>query len=112
MDNRIATIVAGGLAIAIGLQLLGEQAGWWQDGALWRFWPIVLIGLGLRRGVTTGSGLLWTGYGVLLLCWTTGLWPIRESWPLLLVLYGVVLLRGRACGGARARTGRKTLHAG
>lgn len=112
MENRTGRFVTGGLLIAVGLQMLGEQSGWWEAGWLWRLWPVALVAVGLRRGAAGADGILWIGYGLVLVLWTTGVWLLRDSWPLLLVLHGVVILTGRRCGPGRNKPGRQELHVG
>src|SRR5690606_685198 len=95
MNNRTRRLVFGGLLIVVGLQMLGNQSGWWNTGSLLSLRPLALVGLGISRGVTTGPGILWIGYGIVLLLSTTGVWALGDSWPVLLVLHGAVLLSGR-----------------
>ncbi len=84
--------LAGGFFIVVGTLLLGSQAGWWSIGSLARAWPLGMIAVGISRGVRTRDGFIWMGWGALLLLWSTHVWSWRESWPLLLVLYGVALV--------------------
>jgi hypothetical protein len=70
MDRRTRMQGLKGIVfVAAGVALLGAQAGWWE----------------------AGSFLLWIGWGTVCLIWSTGVWAWRESWPLLLVMYGVAL---------------------
>lgn len=104
MDDRtLRQILPGAVCIAVGVLLLGAQADWWKVGAVAHWWPVVLIAIGVRRGIATHDGFLWVGWGGLLLLWASGVWPLRESWPLLLVLYGVAMIGWprRGCGVTR-----------
>lgn len=93
MDNRTwRQALAGAFFIGAGMLLLGSQAGWWSLGALARWWPVGLIAVGIQRGFQRREGLLWIGWGVLLLLWSTQVLVWARTWPLVLVLYGVVLL--------------------
>jgi hypothetical protein len=83
--------LAGALFIAAGLLLLGAQVGWWAPRILADWWPVGVIAVGISRGVLVRDGFTWIGYGVLLLLWTTGVWSLRDSWPLLLVVHGLAL---------------------
>jgi len=91
-DRRWSQAGRGGLLIAVGAVLIGHQAGVWDIGYLARWWPLGLIVMGLGRGVRTREGVLWMGWGGLLLLSSTQVWPWRESWPVLLVMYGVALM--------------------
>lgn len=93
MDSRTwRQAVTGALFIGAGMLLLGSQAGWWSLGALGRLWPLGLMAVGFQRGLRQREGLLWMGWGVLLLLWSTRVLVWVQTWPLILVLYGVVLL--------------------
>lgn len=107
--NR-ATRVQGvkGIAfVAAGLVLLGAQAGWWELHALLRWWPVALMAMGVARGAWTRDGFLWIGWGALCLIWSMGVWTWRESWPLLLVLYGVALVLWPSCSASVRRDGSR-----
>ena len=103
MDERFwRQGVAGGILIVIGAVLLGSQAGWYDIGGVAGLWPVVLMVVGVRRGVGTREGFLWTGWGTVLLMWTTGVWALAHSWPLLIVLHGLAIMMWPAgCTGAR-----------
>lgn len=93
MDDRtLRQILPGAVCIAVGVLLLGAQAGWWNVGAVASWWPLVLIAIGVRRGIGTHDGFLWIGWGGLLFLWASGALSLRESWPLLLVLYGAAMI--------------------
>lgn len=40
-------IVGGGILIALGAAFLAHNFGWLSFSALWKFWPVILIALGL-----------------------------------------------------------------
>ena len=77
---------------------MGSQAGWYRLGDVTRLWPLALLVVGVRRGPLTRDGFLWIGWGALLLTWSIGLWSFHQSWPLLLVLYGVAMVAFGASG--------------
>lgn len=106
-DRRRTQGLKGLLFIAVGVLLLGAQAGWWEVGRLLRWWPVALIAIGVHHGVRTRDGFLWIGWGLLLLIWSTGVWSVRESWPLLLVLYGVALVVWPSCSTSVRRDGTR-----
>jgi hypothetical protein len=108
MDDRIwKQGAAGALCIVAGMLLLGAQAGWWSVGSLTRWWPLVIVALGIHRGVSTRDGFLWIGWGTLLLLWSTHVWSWRESWPLVLVLHGVAMIVWPARGCRTRRDGSR-----
>jgi hypothetical protein len=106
---------AGGIAWGIGLMLLGlafmaERAGLLDPGETWRFWPVILIGMGVvrllapaRDGRRMNGGWLLALSG-LFLADTLGWLRFRTTWPVLLVVLGAGMiwrtLTGRD-GGAR-----------
>lgn len=106
MHRRRRTVI-GVLLIAAGVVMLGEQTGWWEPGAVWGLWPLALVAAGIGRGTSSAPGMLWIACGAALLPWTTGLWSFAATLSLLLVLYGIALLRGWscACHGAAGRNG-------
>ena len=44
-----AGLLAGAIVIAIGTLLLLENLGLLFIGDIWRFWPVILIGVGVAR---------------------------------------------------------------
>ncbi len=100
------TLISGVVANVIGGLFLLDHAGFIHIGSLWRFWPVILIVIGLRgliwpemgcknpasaRGVTIGSGitLIW---GVLLLGATFSVIAWTSMWAWFLILLGVLLV--------------------
>ena len=113
MQNRRGRLLIGIVLVVVGLQTLFDQAGWWEGISVLALWPLLLVMLGLKRGMTTAPGILWIGYGIVLLLSSTGIWALGDSWPVLLVLHGAVLLSGRPmCDGPHRRMGRNGLHVG
>lgn len=88
--SRDATV--GFMFIAAGALLLGGEFQLWGSVSLHQLWPLVLVGIGITAGPLSRNGVLWIGYGVLLLLGTTHLVAFRHTWPLLLVLHGVGLM--------------------
>ena len=92
--------VAGLLLIAAGSTFLVDQMGIIDAHELWHYWPLLLILIGAVRMVawrTAGdvtSGL-WTIFiGAWLLANVEGWFGIdfRNSWPILLIAWGVTVL--------------------
>lgn len=91
-------LVAGLILIGLGLLFLGEELRWLEAEAAWRFWPLVLVALGIaklarasgadqRKGglvlVMIGGWLLVNTFELFDLDWGT-------SWPLLLIGFGLI----------------------
>lgn len=93
--------------VAAGVALFGAQTGWWEAAAFLRWWPLALIAMGVARGGRTRDGFLWIGWGTVCLTWSTGVWTWRESWPLLLVVYGVALAVWPSCSTPVRRDGSR-----
>lgn len=101
------TLISGVVAIVIGGLFLLDHAGYLHIGNLWRFWPLILVFIGVRgmiwpetsrcgggasaRGVTIGSGitLIW---GLLLLAASFGYLAWSAMWPWFLIGLGLLLV--------------------
>ncbi|HKC13445.1 MAG TPA: DUF5668 domain-containing protein [Vicinamibacteria bacterium] len=87
-------LVIGFSVMAVGLLLTLDNLGLVHAGQFWRFWPLVLVALGLARmvqsrqecGRPAGVGLM--VLGVFLLLATFGLLSHRLIFPLLLLAVG------------------------
>jgi len=102
---RFGSLATGLVLIAVGGALLLDRLAWVDFGGLgglWRYWPLIVIALGLaklidarsRRG--RGSGLWLMGLGGWMLVSSLGLFGFgwHNSWPLLIILVGLsVVLR-------------------
>jgi len=96
-EVRTDARVAGGLAlIGLGIALLLAQAGLVDLTGIVRFWPLLLIGVGIakiRQPVAEGQRAL--GLAFLLvgaLCQTLGILSWNRAWPIFLVALGGFLL--------------------
>jgi hypothetical protein len=93
-------IIMAVLIIGLGVLLFLDNFGVFRIHNVWRFWPIVLIGLGISKifDCRGEAGRLWAGMmiavGVLFLLDNTGLVHIGWNlvWPLALVGFGITLL--------------------
>jgi hypothetical protein len=94
--------IVGALFICAGMLLLGSQAGWWQIDSIFDLWPLALVGVGLQRGFPHRGGLLWVGWGVLLLLWSMHVLELSHTWPLIVVLYGIAMVMCQT-GSCRVR---------
>lgn len=93
-------LVLGGLLIALGVIVLLENLGVIYLGSLWelwRWWPLILVFLGLSKFFAPGdfrerrSGFWLMAIGVWLLISFFRVFGLgfSESWPLLLVAAGI-----------------------
>jgi predicted membrane protein len=92
---------AGLFAIAAGVILLLDHLGIVQAGHFFRFWPVILVAIGLHvmldrgttgcRGSVLGGGLLAT-WGLLLILLNFGYLSWPQIWPIALIAFGVILL--------------------
>ena len=109
-----------GLFIAwVGTIFILEQMGIVDLGDVWRFWPVILIVLGVAkffRPVARGyaGGVFLIGFGVLFLLDSLDVFHLqwRYAWPAFLVFGGLSLvIRGIRWGapGADAAAGQATL---
>ena len=104
-----------GLAfIVVGILLLLGQLGVIPHVHAWQYvGPAVLITAGLGRLVTPsrerrrdGSGLWLVAIGVWLLLGNLRIWPLRHSWPLLLMVVGLGIV-WKAIGGTGRPEGER-----
>lgn len=103
------TAISGVIAIIIGGLFLLDHAGYVHIGSIWRFWPLILVFLGLRgliwpesgcrygvqgataRGVTIGSGITFI-WGVILLGASFGYIAWTSMWAWFLICLGLLLV--------------------
>ena len=100
-DGRFnPALILGIMAIVVGTLLLLDHTGFLHIANIWRFWPLILIVFGLngvlqpegcRAGRVFGSGmmLLW---GALLLALNFGYLNWNQTWPIVLIGIGVLLI--------------------
>jgi predicted membrane protein len=100
-------LILGLSLIALGVLFGLDNLGLIEFGNVFRFWPVVLIAIGLSKLQTphqSRGGIVWIGAGVGLLLHTLNLVPIWRLWPFLLVLIGAHIaynaLRPQPGGGA------------
>jgi hypothetical protein len=103
-------LVAGLVMITVGLIFLADQLDWLDTDLTWRYWPLILVALGLGRlGWAEGreqvkSALVLLLMGSWLMVNTLELFELdwRSSWPLLLIGFGLIWT-WEALSGARER---------
>jgi hypothetical protein len=102
-------IVAGTILVALGGLFLLDNYGILEAGDVFRYWPLILIGLGLTRLLSPGRRdeyvggvvLLFLGSVFLLRALNLPWFRLHTVWPLLLVVLGVSLI----FKALRSRTG-------
>ena len=84
-------LILGLCLIALGVLFALDNLGLLDFGHVVRFWPVILIAVGLSKLQTpyqSSGGIVWIGIGVGLLLHTLNVVPIWRLWPFVLVLIG------------------------
>ena len=95
-----AHILVGSCLVLAGGALVLENLGVFDIGSVWRFWPVVLIGLGIVR-FREATSRREQGAGIFFLL--LGLWfmasilriggaTFGETWPVLFIVVGVSMI--------------------
>jgi hypothetical protein len=95
-----AHILIGSFLVLAGAALLLENSGVIDIGPVWRFWPLILIGLGIAR-LREATSRREQGIGLWLLL--LGLWctvsilrigglTFSDTWPAIFIALGVSML--------------------
>jgi len=103
MDARktfSAHVVIGSFLLLAGGALLLENFDVIEIGPLWRFWPLILIGLGITRikDATTrheqgvGVWLLLLGIWFMVSIFHIGGLTFGDTWPAILIALGVSMI--------------------
>jgi hypothetical protein len=103
MDARktfSAHIVIGSFLLLAGGSLLLENFGLIDIGPLWRFWPLILIGLGIakisdaasRREQGAGVWLLLLGLWFMVSIFQIGGLTFGDTWPAILIALGASMI--------------------
>ena len=97
--SSFSTAFVGVLLIALGTLLFLDKMDVLEFGRLWRFWPVVLIGLGMShilessrenlKSIGTGVMLVLVGVVFILTNFHMLGLTFRTSWPLLLLAVGI-----------------------
>jgi hypothetical protein len=107
LRTRISPRLVVGLAVmAFGALLTLDNFGLFELGNLWRFWPVVLVLIGLSKfiqGADVFGAVVWMAAGAGLLASHFELVRMRQIWPLFLVLVGVRLVFGAVARGSGPR---------
>ena len=97
-------LILGLLVITLGVVFTLDNLGLVDAHDVLNWWPVLLVGYGLLRltGATgrqsTWVGAIFTVAGVWMLLYKAGMvhWYIWDFWPLLLIVWGIALIRGRS----------------
>ena len=105
-------VITGVIIVSVGVVLLLAQLGLFRFNAVWHFWPVILIVVGLAKMVesTAVSARIWGGMlaliGGLLLAHELGhfRYGIDQLWPMFVIGGGLSLLfqnywQGKTSGG-------------
>lgn len=110
--GRTGLHLPGLVLMAVGVVLLLDNLDWVESGQILRFWPLLLVWVGVRhlfgsrdRGAAVVGAVLAGMGGVLLLSSLNVLdIEVRRLWPLLLIAFGF-LMWTRSRGAARTPAG-------
>lgn len=106
----------GLIVIAVGVLFTLDKLGYVNAGELWEYWPVFLIAIGLGR-VVQPRATHGRGFGVVLI--VIGAWfllsnldvidyRIGDFWPVLLVVFGLMMV-WRAVSGSSWESRRRRL---
>ena len=95
-----AHVLVGSFLVLAGGALLLETFGVIDIGPVWRFWPLILIGLGIvrlrgassRREQGVGLWLLLLGLWFTVSILNIGGLTFSDTWPALFIVFGVSML--------------------
>ena len=98
--SGIGGMVVGGLIVLIGLMILLDNMGIVRIHDVWRYWPVLLIVVGVAKVVESRApaGYIWGGVitlaGALLLLDNLDIlvFDFNLIWPLLLIAFGLSML--------------------
>jgi predicted membrane protein len=95
-------VLTGLIVIAVGVLLTLNNLGLIEIGEIWRYWPLILVAMGVTRlvqprhshGRGLGLFLVLLGGWLLLTNLHVVEWSVRKYWPLMLVFLGLVIIWG------------------
>ena len=92
--NRFSQGVFGVFLVLVGAALMLERVGVADLGAYWRYWPLILVIIGVGHWLAPGpndsphDGFWFVFVGLLVLAHNLSLFRLGQSWPLFLVVAG------------------------
>ncbi|HET7224542.1 MAG TPA: DUF5668 domain-containing protein [Candidatus Eisenbacteria bacterium] len=97
-------LVTGLVVIAVGVLFTLDRLGLVQAQQALQWWPVLLVvygacklvGLGVRQSITWGA--MWLLGGVWQLLYHQGMVtrPVWDLWPVLLIVWGIAMMRGKS----------------
>jgi hypothetical protein len=93
--ESIGRLFTGLVIVLLGAIFLADNLGFVDVGSIGRFWPAILILLGIGSIVRPGHrrGGAWLLFlGVLFFLHTFDVFRLRDSWPLFIVAAGVGMI--------------------
>lgn len=98
LANASPSLILGLFLVAVGVLVTLDNLDIVDTRVYWRFWPVVLVMIGLARWVSGGrtAGLIWIAIGSWLLLGKLGLVSVQfwHLWPgLIPVIIGVTFIR-------------------
>ena len=99
-------LIAGVVLLGLGTLFLAENLMRWDVDQVWNFWPLILAAFGvarLRRGWSGGAVFLIALSGWLLLE-ELGVWYAEDTWPVLIMALGGIMITSSVLRGRRAST--------
>jgi predicted membrane protein len=93
-------LFSGLIFVAIGVAFLLSNMGMLDIGAVFRFWPVILIAMGVFKlleypeNYRHNSGIFWIVVGGLFLLGTQGILRValQDLWPVVLIGFGALML--------------------
>ena len=105
-SSRLTPRLLFGLAVmALGLLLTLDNLGVLEARSFLRWWPVVLIAMGLAKLIQPGAArersgaLIWLFVGMAFLLNSLGLLQVRKLWPLVLLVVGAAMVQRALRGG-------------
>lgn len=97
--ERAGAITGGVILLTLGLLFLSGELGFGDIRSLWRYWPLVLVAIGLGKlamgeGEERLGGLTELFLGAAFLAITLHWWDLSwgSGWPLLVVAVGAAMV--------------------
>lgn len=93
-------MILGLFLMVVGILALLDNLYVIELGSLWRFWPLIIVVLGLNKLINTatvrerGEGIWWIFLGLWLFVSIYHVFGLgfRDTWPMLLIAWGISML--------------------